>query len=201
MRPEARAFRGVRRALLGLAFTALAAVAHAADLTLAQLMQALSETKSGETRFTEERKVASLDQTLQSSGRLSFTAPDRFVRETLKPRHEKLAVDGNTLIMSRGSSSRTVQLDTVPEAEVMVDAIRGTLTGNAAVLERAFQTTVGGTLDGWQLQLDPKDARLRETIRSIEIRGRKSALLEVRVLLADGDSSVMKIEPPEAAAR
>jgi hypothetical protein len=37
-----------------------------------------------------------LDRTLQSSGRLSFKAPDSFVRETLKPRHEKLAVDGNT---------------------------------------------------------------------------------------------------------
>ena len=43
-----------------------------------------------------------LERTLESSGRLSFEAPDTFVRETLKPRRDRVAVVGNTLTMSRG---------------------------------------------------------------------------------------------------
>ena len=93
-----------------------------------------------------------LDRTLQSSGRLSFKAPDSFVRETLKPRHEKLAVDGNTLTMSLGERSRTMQLDASPEAAVIVEAIRGTLTGNRATLERLFETTVSGDARAWTLE-------------------------------------------------
>jgi outer membrane lipoprotein-sorting protein len=93
-----------------------------------------------------------------TSGRLSFEAPDTFVRETLKPSRDRLAVTGNTLTMSRGDRSRTVQLDASPEAAVIVEAIRGTLTGNRAALERLFTPTVGGSAERWTLDLVPREA-------------------------------------------
>ena len=70
----------------------------------------------------------------------SFRAPDTFIRETLKPRREKLEVTGNMLTMSLGERSRTVQLDSAPEAAVIVEAMRGTLTGNRESLERLFDS-------------------------------------------------------------
>ena len=70
-----------------------------------------------------------------------------FVRETLEPRHEKMAVQGNTLTMSFGGRSRTLQLDASPEAAVVVEAIRGTLTGNRDELERLFEAKVSGDAD------------------------------------------------------
>jgi outer membrane lipoprotein-sorting protein len=51
--------------------------------------------------------VTVLDRTVVTSGRLFFEAPDTFVRETLKPSRDRLAVTGNTLTMSRGDRSRT----------------------------------------------------------------------------------------------
>jgi hypothetical protein len=46
-------------------------------------MQLLATVRSGEATFVERREVALLDRTVVTSGRLSFEAPDTFVRETL----------------------------------------------------------------------------------------------------------------------
>jgi len=170
-----------------------AAAAQAFDLEA--LTALLGRVKSGEANFVETRRVEMLDRTLVSSGRLSFKAPDVFVRETLKPRHEKLAVDGNTLTMSLGERSRTMQLDASPEAAVIVEAIRGTLTGNRAALERLFETRVSGEPRQWTLELVPRDLRLRGQVASVRVSGKESTAHEVRILLADGDQSVMTIEP------
>ena len=176
---------------------ALAWPAHgqAEPFTLVQLTQLLAQVKAGEATFTEKRAVAVLERTLESSGRLTFEAPDTFVRETLKPRREKLAVVGNTVTMSQGTRSRTLALDAVPEAAVIVEAVRGTLTGNRDALERLFTARVSGTVQRWSLDLVPRDWRLREQVASVRVAGTLSVLREVTVTLADGDRSVMLIEP------
>lgn len=167
---------------------------------LAQLTAELARVKSGEASFSEKRRIEMLDRTLESSGRLTFRAPDRFSRETLKPRREKLEVIGNLLTMSSGERSRTVQLDSAPEAAVIVEAVRGTLTGNQEALERLFVTAVTGTSERWSLELVPRDLRLRGQVASVRVTGRESAVREVQVMLADGDRSTMTIEPLASGA-
>ena len=184
----------------------LPAVARAqAALDLAQLMRLLGQVKSGEAVFTEKRTVAMLERTLESSGKLSFEAPDTFVRETLKPRHERVAVVGNQVTMSIGSGtatrSRTVPLDSVPEAAVIMEAIRGTLTGNRAAIERNFSASVSGTVQRWELELKPNEPRLRELVISVRLSGAQALVREVVVAMADGDRSVMTIEPVVPGAR
>jgi len=201
-RRERRRLLAATIAALGLAatlaFAPRAALAEAFDL--GALTALLGGVKSGEATFVETRRIEMLDRTLQSSGRLSFKAPDSFVRETLKPRQEKLAVDGNTLTMSLGDRSRTMQLDASPEAAVIVEAIRGTLTGNRNTLERLFETTVSGDARAWTLKLVPRDLRLRGQVSAVQVSGREAMTHEVQVQLADGDRSVMTIEPVAARA-
>ena len=179
----------------------LPARAQSEALTLAQLTQLLAQVKAGDATFTEKRTVALLDRTLESSGRLSVEAPDTFVRETLKPRREKLAVVGNTVTMSQGNRSRNVPLDSVPEAAIIVEAIRGTLTGNRDALEHHFTASVSGSAQGWSLDLVPRDPRLREQVTSVRINGAQLLVREVVVALADGDRSVMSIEPAPTALK
>jgi outer membrane lipoprotein-sorting protein len=162
---------------------------------LAELMRTLAEVKQGEASFVERRSVAQLDQPLISSGRLSFSAPDNFLRETLKPRRELLSVSGNQLTLAQGSRSRTVALDATPEAQVIVEAIRGTLTGNLALLQRHFNTRLAGNAERWTLELQPIEPALRAQVAQIRVSGRQAELQEVQMNLADGDRSVMKIEP------
>ncbi len=191
-----------RRRLRQAVFVAAALVASMPGLSLAEpafdlarLTELLGRVKSGEASFVETRRVEMLGRTLESSGRLSFRAPDTFSRETLQPRREKLAVQGNVLTMSIGERSRTMQLDSSPEAAVIVEAIRGTLTGNRESLERVFTATVSGDADGWTLDLVPLDARLRGQVASVRLLGRESLVREVQVWLADGDRSTMTITP------
>lgn len=192
-------FDRLRHAAVACALAAPFAAWSADGLDLAQLMHTLGRVKAGEATFTEERRVAMLEQTLQSSGKLSFEAPDTFVRETFMPRRERIAINGNTLTMSQGTRTRTMALDSAPEAAVIVEAIRGTLTGNKEVLERHFNITVSGDAQLWFLELVPREARLRSQVSSVRVAGQQGLVREVLVSLPDGDRSVMSIAPMVAA--
>lgn len=185
--------------LLPSAWCVVAPAAAQAGFDLAQLTQLLARVKSGDATFTEKRSVTMLERTLESSGRLSFEAPDSFVRETLKPTQERMAVVGNQVTLSRGSRSRTVPLDSVPEAAVIVEAIRGTLTGNREALERHFSANVTGDAARWTLELLPRAPRLRELVMSVRVSGQQALVREVVVAMADGDRSVMSITPAASA--
>jgi outer membrane lipoprotein-sorting protein len=189
----------LRAALLALAVAACG-VANAAGFDLQALTQQLAQVHSGEAQFVEDRRIEQLDRTIRSSGRLSFTAPDTFLRETLKPRHERMAVVGNQLTLTRGDRTQTALLDSVPEAAVIVEAIRGTLTGNRETLERYFDTAVQGSAEQWELDLVPREPRLRGQVAQLQITGRRAQVREVRMTLPNGDSSVMRIEPLAAEA-
>lgn len=192
-----------RRALLWLAGLGSAALAPAhaqSSFTLVQLMQTLAQVKAGEATFTEQRTVQMLERTLESSGRLSFAAPDTFVRETIKPRRESVKVVGNNVTMSQGNRSRTLSLDAAPEAAVIFEAIRGTLTGNRDSLEKHFKASVSGNAERWSLELVPREVLLRELVVSVRLSGLRALVREVLVVMADGDRSVMTIEPVVTSA-
>ncbi len=149
----------MRRAMLA---AALAFVGHAVQaqgaserFDLAALMAQLAQRQNGEARFTEERTVTSLDNTLHASGRLSFQAPDRFARYTEQPRAESMEVQGNQVLLKRGNRTRQMALDAIPEVAALADAMRGTLNGDALALQRHFTIQVSGNAARWVLLLTP----------------------------------------------
>lgn len=194
-----------RRRALAMLFAALLTAPSIgwsqAGFDLTQLMRALAGVRSGQASFVETRTVSMLDRTLTSTGRLSFEAPDSFVRETLRPTRERVAVVGNQVTMSFGQRSRTMALDSAPEAAVIIEAIRGTLTGNRDAIEKHFTATVSGSAAKWSLELVPLESKLRALVTSIQVSGRQSLVREVVVAMADGDRSVMSIEPDAPGAR
>ncbi len=181
-------------AVLGLGL-GLGMGAPAWGLDLATVTGLLAQRKAGESRFTEERFVSGFDSPLRASGRLSFAAPDRFARLTTEPRAESMVVEGNTLSLTRGGRTRQMALDAVPEVTALVEAVRATLTGNAATLERHFRVQVDGSSAQWTLTLVPRERRLATQVREIKITGVLSDLRVVELWLAGGDRSVMAIEP------
>jgi len=168
--------------------------AHAA-FRFEQLMGPLSQRRSGEAKFVEQRFVSVLDQTLTYTGTLTFSAPDRLARHTLTPRPESFVVEGNQLTLQRGERVRRVALDSVPELAAMVEAMRGTLSGDASALQRYFKPTVQGAASRWTLTLVPLDSRLLGVVRQLRIDGYQADVRVVELQLADGDRSVMTIEP------
>jgi len=189
-----------RRWCLAALAVVAAAPAHAATFGFDDLMTLLSKRRAGEARFVEERFVSVLDQTLQYSGTLSFTAPDRLVRTTLTPRRESFVVEGNQLTLQRGERVRHLSLDHVPELAAMVAAMRGTLSGDGAVLRRHFKPAIDGAPARWTLTLVPLDTRLLGVVRLLRIDGHHADVRVVELQLADGDRSVTTIEPTATAA-
>ena len=180
-----------RGLLLALALSASSAWAF----ELPDLMGLLAKQKSGEARFTEQRFVRGLEGPLNASGTLSFTAPDKLSRRTLTPRPESMVVDGNNVVLSRGERTRTIALDSVPELQGLVEAMRGTLSGDTAALTRYFKSAVGGSAEGWTLDLQPIDNRLAAQVRSVRMSGRGSEVLGLDMEFVGGDRSVMTIVP------
>ena len=184
--------------VLVLALAFCAAPAWAFDLP--ELMGLLARQKSGEARFTEQRFVHGLEGPLDASGTLSFDAPDKLVRRTLSPRIETMAVEGNTLTLSRGGRTRTLALDSMPELLGLVEAMRGTLSGDGATLQRYFKSMVSGSSAKWTLDLTPIDSRLAAQVRSIRISGRASDVVGLEMEFVGGDRSAMSISPNAPAA-
>jgi hypothetical protein len=197
-----------RRAVIAALATAFTPVAwflpthavSAAALDLNELMGWLAQTREGTASFVEERHVKGFDGPLESRGELSFTAPDRFVRRTLSPVKEAMSVQGQVLTLTRAGRSRTLQLDAAPEAAAIVEAIRGTLTGNGTVLQRHYRVTLSGVPDQWVLDLGPRDPQLNQLVREVQIRGQRGVVRFIEVWLAGGDRSRMTITPHTAGA-
>ena len=155
------------------------------------LMTLLAQRRSGEAAFIETRVVQGIDVPLVSNGVLSFEAPDRFVRRTLRPRPESMEVDGNKVTLRRAGRSRSFSLDAAPEMLGLVEAIRATLTGNGATLRRHFQAALSGDAEHWKLLLVPIE---RGQVKRIQVIGLRGELSQIEMELVGGDRSLMTIE-------
>ncbi|CAN5469423.1 hypothetical protein BH09PSE6_BH09PSE6_30870 [soil metagenome] len=188
-----RARRAVAVALL-LGLTA-GTVRAAAPFDLGALMTELSAIKAGKARFVERKTLSVLDRPLESTGELACAAPDRFTRRTSTPRAESVEVVGDQLTFTSGGKTRTASLSNVPEAAGIIDALRGTLTGDQARLERVFTVKLSGTREQWWIDLVPRDARLSATVLSIRISGAAARIRTVDVFGPDNDRTTTTLEP------
>lgn len=186
-----RAWRHLRAAL---ALMLLPALGHAAEWGLDQLMRDLAQTRSGRASFIEKKSIALLDQPVESSGELLYSAPDHLERRTLKPKAESMTVDAGTLVIERGRQKHQVQLQDYPELAAFIDSIRGTLAGDRTALERNYRLSLDGTAERWTLQLLPTHEKMQAAVRRIRIAGVRDTVRSIEITQADGDSSLMLIE-------
>ncbi len=177
----------------GLALVTLSLPAAAA-WDLQQLMDSLAQNKSGRATFVETKYIAMLDQPVESSGELLYTASDRLEKRTLKPRPESMRVNGDELWIERGRQKHRLQLQAYPELAAFIDSIRGTLAGDRKALERNFRLSLDGSAERWTLQLVPLDEKMLALIRRIRISGARDQVNGIEIAQSDGDRSVMTIE-------
>lgn len=173
---------------------ALSSSALAADLTVEQLMQSLAKSGQGRASFVEKKYIAALERPVESSGELSYSAPDRLEKKTIKPKMETMLLVGDVLTIERGRKKHTLQVSDYPELAGFINGIRGTLTGDRKALERSFRLTLAGDVQRWNLTLAPHDAQIAQSVHQIQIAGSHDNVRTITILHADGDRSVMTIE-------
>ncbi|VWC28560.1 acyltransferase [Burkholderia lata] len=179
-----------------------AAPAQAADAvpawTLDRLMSTLAQHKSGRATFTETKYLSIATQPVESSGELVFVAPDHLEKHTLSPKPEHLVVDGGMLTVERNNRKYTLALARYPELGAFIDSIRATLAGNRFALEQVYKVALAGRGDDWTLTLTPLDSRMLKVVSTITLDGTRDVLRSVAIRQADGDRSVMRLQPVPA---
>lgn len=181
------------RSLLPALLLCCAMPVMAADIQLADLMQQLAQTKSAKATFVEKKYIGIVDKPLESSGELSFTAPDKLEKRTLKPKAESLILDGATLSVDISGKRRTISLQDYPEVAAFVESIRGTLAGDRTALEKVYKLELSGSRDKWQLTLTPTQARMSKVITRIRMQGTQADIKTIDFDQADGDRSEMVV--------
>ncbi len=169
--------------------------AAAEALTLETLMQALAAVPERRATFRETRRFAALEGALESTGHLAY-GPGRLEKVTDWPQAERLVVTGDRVVLTAGNEPpRVIDLGMVPDLRVLIDAIRGPLTGDAAALRRAFTPLVSGGMDGWTLDLTPLPSGKPGLLRSVQMEGRGDAVGRITLTQTNGDTQVMAITP------
>ncbi|AFQ47127.1 outer membrane lipoprotein carrier protein LolA [Burkholderia cepacia] len=201
-RPYAFVLRRVARTFAVTTVVALALPAHAADTgstwTLDRLMATLAQHKSGHATFTETKTLSIATQPVESSGELVFVAPDHLEKRTLSPKPEQLVVDGDMLTVERNNRKYTLALARYPELGAFIDSIRATLAGNRFALEQVYKVALAGRGDDWTLTLTPLDSRMLKVVSTITLEGTRDELRSVAIRQADGDHSLMRLQPVPA---
>ena len=194
--PSSPAFslRVMQYVLVALALMLVPVISYASEWDIDQLMDGLAQTRSDHASFIEKKSIAMLEEPVESSGELFYTAPDHLEKRTLKPKLESMVLDHGTLMIERGRQKHHLQLQDYPELAAFIDSIRGTLAGDRKALERNYRLSLEGTAEYWTLQLLPVDEKIQAVVKYIRIMGMGDSVHSVEITQADGDSSLMLIE-------
>jgi hypothetical protein len=157
----------------------------------------LARNKGGKAKFVEKKYISLLDKPVVSTGEMTYTAPDHLEKRTLTPKVETLRLDKDTLSIEREKQKLTINLSNQPEALAFVDSIRGTLSGNRLALEKNYSLHLEGTQEKWVLTLMPSDQKIASLVLRITVSGSKNMIRSIEYLQADGDRSLLSMEPVE----
>ena len=163
---------------------------------LETLMRLLAQRRHGKVRYVEQDYLAVLSRPLRSSGVLIYDAPDHLEQRTLKPRAQTLVLDHGKVTVRRGDRTYRFDLQSHPQVAPYVDAIRATMAGDLAALERVFEVRLEGSLAHWQLALVPLDRKIARGVQRIRIDGAGNDLESVEIDNPNGDRSVMTMGAP-----
>ena len=150
---------------------------------------------AGNTARTVRTSAYRSDDQITEIDGATFGAPDLFEKKTLEPAADLMRVDGDRLYMEKDGRKYRLLLSKQPQAAAFVDAIAGLLKGDAGTLERNYDYQLEGKASKWTLTLVPKDKKVRDIVSKIVATGDQQQLKSIEYLQADGDRSVMVVEP------
>lgn len=196
-----------RTAVLALGALALPWRAASADDQLVRLFAELGARRERHARFVERKFSALAKAPLESSGTLTFRAPNTLERHTIEPQRESVRIVGDTVTYEgtmRGSfQKRTFALADAPQLAALIESLRSTLAGDLAALRRHYDVALTTAQEpiarGWQITLSPRERLLRDAVSKVVLRGAGSELTHVEIIEAGGDLTLLAITAAPAA--
>jgi Outer membrane lipoprotein carrier protein LolA-like len=168
--------------------------AETSDAALLQtVMGRLAAVKTAKASFVERKYVKLLAAPIESTGTLTYAAPDRFEKFTMKPVSERMTVQGDTVTLDQITKKKQQRLfiGQHPALAAIIDGMRGALSGNLGALQQNFNIIASGDGARWKLKLVPIDAAQYAYVHTIHVSGRDNFIETIEITQSDGDRSVM----------
>jgi outer membrane lipoprotein-sorting protein len=171
-----------------------------ASLSLVELMDGMASTSGVIANFREQKRIALLEEPLESSGTLYFVPPDRFARFTSRPEASLLVIDGAKLRFEHGGGAK-FDLSGSPMARVFVDNFIVLFNGDLPRLQDLYHTEFSAEGETWTLILEPRGSPLRGIVKQIALRGNRRGILEIAMQDSDGDRTTTAFDAVETDVR
>ncbi len=161
---------------------------------LRKLLARHARSKGLRGRFVEEKHIAFLKAPLKNEGYLAYKRPDRFARVVERPAPSKIVARGNTLAFREGNGPKTeLSLTNRPELKALIEGIIFLLSGNATEIEKLYEVIVKRGSPSCQVELIPKDKRMRALVKKFVVNAKKDSLESFEVHERSGDYSVTRL--------
>ncbi len=183
----------LRRVALAWALCVALAGGAGAASDLERIMRALAAQPAGSVRFVESRTSALLREPIRAEGTLAHGPAGRLEKHTVKPREERLVVEGGAVTVERADRRFSMRLADQPGVQALIEGLRSTLAGDLAALQRHYRVELQGGFDDWRLFLLPRDAQMAELVSDVRIAGRGGEVREVEIREASGDRATLTL--------
>lgn len=154
---------------------------------LGAIQEACRDLSTLTARLVQTKHLSLLDEPLISTGRLAFKRPDRLLLQMESPRPLRIAMNGSRLVIPELGPEANAALDGAPPA--VLSRLQAIFAGDISTLEESFEIRASEDDAGIAVELEPRDPRMFNTVRSMELRFERPTLLlhTIRVSNALGD--------------
>lgn len=160
-------------AVLLFALQAVAADATDADAAFAKVAERLAAQTVLRGNFTQSRKIALLEQPLQSSGKFMLSDMGLYWRQD-QPLVSIMIADGERLLQQvDGGSLQAIDVAKNPMVLTFSTSFLSIFNGSEAELRSHFSVEFFDSEDSWSIQLTPTEYPMSEAIETINLRGRE----------------------------
>ncbi len=143
------------------------------DVTFADVAAQLAAPTVLRGNFTQSRKIALLEQPLQSSGSFLLSDMGLYWRQD-KPLASVMIADGERLLQQvDGGSLQAIDVAKNPMVLTFSTSFLSIFNGSEAELRSHFAVEFLAGEDGWSIQLIPTEYPMSEAIETINLRGRE----------------------------
>jgi hypothetical protein len=133
------------------------------------------------------KRIALLEQPLESEGTLYFIPPARMARITRAPGATRLVIDGDRMSYRDATGGNSVDLSGNRVARTVVENFVVLFNGDLGALHEHYNVAFEAQGVRWQIRLVPEGPPLSQLIASIELRGNGRALEQMVVVETEGD--------------
>jgi outer membrane lipoprotein-sorting protein len=126
------------------------------------------KTKSIKSDFIQTKQISVLNNSVVSSGKLVFKSPNLVKWEYLKPETNIAIFKNNELLVSDGSKSKRINLDSNKWFRQLNDLIVGSVKGNMFD-EKTFEISYFKNENGYKVIFKPIEKRLKKFMSQFEL--------------------------------